>query len=762
MMRSLVVLGLAILGACLHPNTLDCPGGGTCPAGKMCTPTGDCALPEQVAACSGLDEEAPCTYGTTIGTCAGGACVANFCGDGKITAPEECDGPELGSNTCHSLGYYDDTPALSCDAHCRYDISRCTGYCGDGAVNGPELCEQVPGPGQSCASSGYDTGHVRCTGSCTLGFEGCDVIGWRPLAVGPTNGLFGVWGTAADDIFAVGFGGTIVHYDGSRWSTMTSGTTVALQGVWGSGPNDVFAVGSQTILHYDGTAWSPMSGAATVGLNAVWGTGPTDVFAVGGEVLHFDGVTWTPLPVGSGYSVWGSGPNDVYFVGGYTPTQGTVYHYDGATVTNVASAACRLKGVWGTGPNDVFVVGDNTNSSPGAISDLVMHFDGTSWSTTGTTQFHLDGVWGSGPDDVFAIGKSGGVLHYDGVGWSIFPFPFTSQLDAMWGSTASDVIVVGSGGAFMYPGSAWMPMVSGVTGRLSGVAGSSPVDVYATSSLPPSTSQLLHSSDGVTWSLIDLSQSPWNLPRSSINSVWEDAGGQVFAVGLAHSIPTTDDTIFHWDADPIAPAWSAMTTGLATISHLNAVWGSSPTDVFAVGDSVMNNGYIIHYNGAWAEMIASTSDYLLGVWGSAPNDVFAVGGPETVGGGGSIQHYDGNSLGTWTTMTTTTQMLLAVAGIGPNDVFAVGKAGTILHYDGINWNPMDSGTTLDLYAVWPRGPNDVYAAGQDGIILHLDSLGWVPVRSNTTFRLTSVWGSRDSIHFVGDGGTTLQLVRTAP
>ncbi|MCX5902526.1 MAG: hypothetical protein NTV89_03450, partial [Proteobacteria bacterium] len=44
-----------------------------------------------------------------------------------------------------------------------------------------------------------------------------------------------------------------LHYNGSTWSTMTSGMTPFLHGVWGSSGSDVFAVGYHgTVLHYDG------------------------------------------------------------------------------------------------------------------------------------------------------------------------------------------------------------------------------------------------------------------------------------------------------------------------------------------------------------------------------------------------------------------------------------------------------------------------------------------------------------------------------
>ena len=63
-----------------------------------------------------------------------------------------------------------------------------------------------------------------------------------------------------------------------------------------------------------------------------------------------------------------------------------------------------------------------------------------------------------------------------------------------------------------------------------------------------------------------------------------------------------------------------MTSG--TTYHLYGVWGSSGSDVFAVG----GNGTILHYNGsAWSSMTSGTTNNLLGVWGSSGSDVFAVG-----------------------------------------------------------------------------------------------------------------------------------------
>jgi serine/threonine protein kinase len=62
--------------------------------------------------------------------------------------------------------------------------------------------------------------------------------------------LFGVWGTAPDDVSAVGFSGeggarsgTVLHYDGQSWQQVYALPQGELYGVWVTAPDDVFAVG---------------------------------------------------------------------------------------------------------------------------------------------------------------------------------------------------------------------------------------------------------------------------------------------------------------------------------------------------------------------------------------------------------------------------------------------------------------------------------------------------------------------------------------
>lgn len=55
-------------------------------------------------------------------------------------------------------------------------------------------------------------------------------------------------GSAPNSVWAVGFGGAIVHWDGTAWSPVPSGSGQGLLAVWGSGAHDVWAAGNAGTL----------------------------------------------------------------------------------------------------------------------------------------------------------------------------------------------------------------------------------------------------------------------------------------------------------------------------------------------------------------------------------------------------------------------------------------------------------------------------------------------------------------------------------
>jgi len=115
-------------------------------------------------------------------------------------------------------------------------------------------------------------------------------LSWSKMSSGTSEKLTDVWGSSGSDVFAVGYNGTILHYDGSSWSAMAGTGTTTYSAVWGSGGDDVFVAGSSgTILHYNGSTWSNMASPTSYSLNALWGSSGSDVFAVGsnGYIVHY-------------------------------------------------------------------------------------------------------------------------------------------------------------------------------------------------------------------------------------------------------------------------------------------------------------------------------------------------------------------------------------------------------------------------------------------------------------------------------------------
>jgi hypothetical protein len=511
------------------------------------------------------------------------------------------------------------------------------------------------------------------------------------------NGHFrAVWGSAANDVFAVGRGGLIFHYDGSQWQEMETetGTVAWLYGIWGSSSTDVFAVGDEgTILHYDGNQWSAMNSGIASALKSVWGNSGTDVFAVGsgGTILHYNGTQWSTMTSGTSYQlngIWGSTSTDVLVVG----SKGTILHYDGNQWSTMISGTSRtVYSIWGSASTNIFAVG---------TAGQILHYDGNQWSTmtSDSSSPPLTSIWGNSSTDVFAVERNGSILHYDGNQWGTVK-KSGSKLWGIWGSSNTDVFVVGGSGG----------TISSLSEIIKGT--------------------ILHY-DGNQWNTTTIGNPYWSY---NLHSLWGNSSNDVFTIVAANNF-------LHYDGNQ----WGSFIND-DNNSRFNEFWGSSSTDIFAVGRNIIR-----HYNGTqWNNMNFGISPNitieLTGIWGSSSTDVFAVGANTDISGttviSSVIYHYDGN---TWSSMNTGTAItLMDIWGSSSTDVFAVGENGTILHYDGNQWNTMNSGTATLLLGIWGYSSTNVFAVGWDGTILHYDGSTWTTMNSGTSARLTGIWGSHN-------------------
>ena len=143
-----------------------------------------------------------------------------------------------------------------------------------------------------------------------------------------------------------------------------------------------------------------------------------------------------------------------------------------------------------------------------------------------------------------------------------------------------------------------------------------------------------------------------------------------------------------------------------------------------------------------------------GLWGSSPTDLYAVGAGFNVTG--YVYHSLGNGL--WTSIKTSGS-LYAVWGSGPDDIYVAGLNMILRSTDrGATWVseklPVVGGTWV-IDALWGSGANDVYAAGfstdshgtkAGSSILHSTGNGvWVSQYGDTSGSSFSLWGA-DATH----------------
>jgi cysteine-rich repeat protein len=117
------------------------------------------------------------------------------CGDDEINqANEECDGDDLGGESCSTQGF--DTGTLACAGNCSFDTSACANFvcgngiqeageqcddgnntngdgCDHGALDAGEQCDSNNLNNQSCVTRGFDGGTLACAGDCTFNTAGC-------------------------------------------------------------------------------------------------------------------------------------------------------------------------------------------------------------------------------------------------------------------------------------------------------------------------------------------------------------------------------------------------------------------------------------------------------------------------------------------------------------------------------------------------------------------------------------------------------------
>jgi photosystem II stability/assembly factor-like uncharacterized protein len=359
---------------------------------------------------------------------------------------------------------------------------------------------------------------------------------------------------------------------------------------------------------------------------------------------------------------------------------------DGATPSDLAAppdAAAPVPDLSATSPSDLAGAIDLARTEDLAPSppdlavaprDLaVASPDGagvTTWTRVSTTITDaLDSVFVWSPSNVWVVGPNYVIGHYDG-GWNVLSFPtVTVQFplpQRVLATSAMDAFICTNNGAVLHSangGGSWIERDLASQELYSLFANSAGVWAIGTGllSLDSGGDSWAPSLDGSTvgagYGMTDVWGSGLEMWTAGGPTLWHTIDGANQWHSVSYPVPAG------------TTAWG------------NAIWGSSTSDVYLVGEA----GYIWHYNGtSWANAIqpvplpqnGGAVQYLRGVWGTGQNDVYVVGDQGTLlrsTDGGQTWKQESTGVGTGPSAPS----LYAIHGAG-GVIYAVGDSGLIL------------------------------------------------------------------------------------
>lgn len=280
---------------------------------------------------------------------------------------------------------------------------------------------------------------------------------WRKLGGHlPTRAsLTAVSGAGTEDLYAVGFGGAVLHRSDDAWRTEAQGLTQSdLFAVTWVSADEVYAFGlGGTVLARRAGTWTrEAAGVTGSALFASWSDGKT-VYAAG------EGGVWLEKPVGAGAQHWKQVPQAatqspiLAMAGRVIPTTGQTEVYAvgaGCTLLKKVNGVFSAESVPGCAGQALFaiaVAGDGEMYVAGEDARLLHRVGGT-WQReyVGTTLETIHALARNG-DDVWAVAETGELYHRTAGTWRREAANLTwTGLRGVFAAAEGDVFIVGNGG----------------------------------------------------------------------------------------------------------------------------------------------------------------------------------------------------------------------------------------------------------------------------------------------------------------------------
>jgi photosystem II stability/assembly factor-like uncharacterized protein len=235
--------------------------------------------------------------------------------------------------------------------------------------------------------------------------------------------LFSVSALSPKDGWAVGYAGTIFHYNGTAWTTVNSPTSAILLSVFMVSATDGWIVGyGGTILHYNGHIWESFASPTSANLRSIFMDSAEEGWAVGenGTILHFVQGQWklaNSPTINTLNSVFMISSHEGW-IGGEPASMGAntaLLHYIDGSWQSVQSPY--------EGPlNSVFM----TSSQEGWIASThgtLLHYQNGAWlykADNSNSAFDLYSIFMTSPTNGWAVGQENLIRHYTNGSWTTY------------------------------------------------------------------------------------------------------------------------------------------------------------------------------------------------------------------------------------------------------------------------------------------------------------------------------------------------------
>lgn len=212
------------------------------------------------------------------------------------------------------------------------------------------------------------------------------------------------------------------------------------------------------------------------------------------------------------------------------------------------------------------------------------------------------------------------------------------------------------------------------------------------------------------------SESYATVDGQELNAIWGSSASDIWAVGAAGRIVRYDGS-----------TWSNYPSG--TTETLRAIWGSSATDVWIGGES----GVLLRHDGkVLTKATSGTTGTINGLWGLSASEIWAATDDK-------VMHYNGSA---WLPQSTSSMEAYCVWGLSSSVAWA-GSNGTLLSFNGTAWtafSPAPAKTNEWIFGVWGAADDDVWAVSDWGGIFHYNGTTWAEAQTLNDLPLNGIWG----------------------